>query len=952
MTVNTTKITAGPYNGNDLADTFSYGFTVTDKTELKVYETDDEGVQTLLTVDTDYTVNIGESAGGTITRLAGALPTSYQWYIRSSFDATQDTSFSSQGAFFPEIHEQAMDKLTLLIQQILDTQSRTPVISDTYSGPLNLTMPDPVVGEFMRWTSDLTGLENVVLDVDGLNQSIVNANTAADNANEAADEFEVVADEGRHAIAVAISSAGYSIIGDFSDLVKVEITEASQVYSSKSVANAEDALWRYTGTLPYTPTESAPTTDWVSVAQGELKAAALAAGTTYDNITYSNNLVDEIKGYIFDADTQITYAVPEAAQGKFIQSVVGGVLTTTDMSEYVMGRLTGGSDVIASEGFDCTGLYSVNLMGGDFSKVTKFTLALKTGNDAIAGKLSDINLTTRPYSAKVGGVEVWLMDINYYLLPTSSMSVKSMWVRADSESDDTIPLQMASEYQREQGVNLTLPVGTIITTKEIVFWSNNTSATETAMPRIYGAGQGLSKIKRITRGVSSLVDHESISSVIIVASDYARDGNVVTNPTSIFQTASVLGKMSGFSIEGDSPDSTKVGFGIYSLGLYSWVFEDLDISGVTTSMATQYHNVFCTYTRVKCELPMYAFDFGRTNFGGNSGMVFTECHCNGVNGVCYSIIGNAILTGCTIDGGAGIHYKIPGIDRGASGYLTGVITLIDCKSESPDINSANPMFDLNYGKVEIKNSAIEIPTLNYNASSVMIKANKYSVLTTENVRFSLRSGQSQSLGKLYQADATSRVTFDSESFIDTEWFSEYKKVTLNKENKFIIANRDNNDIDTLSVSKFISYVSGAVPAGERTVTTLSTSESRILIDCDQGGDHVMSNCIMFNKLVDVTNYTRIYVQGDLTFSEGSGTGAANYRVILNSSFIEDGSVGVGTAIPLDYTIATEGENQSNYSYNNFNRYIDISDIVGEFYIGVLLYGRNIQSNIKELSLLR
>lgn len=170
MTVNTKKITSGPYTGNGIADTFSYGFKVIDKTDLSVYETDDTGVQTELVVDTDYTVNsVGNDSGGTITRIAGALPTNYEWYIRSNYDETQLTAFTSQGAFFPDLHENAMDKLTFLIQQILDKITRTFTLSDSYSGPLPLTLQDPDGGKVLRWKGDLSGLENFDTDAEYVN---------------------------------------------------------------------------------------------------------------------------------------------------------------------------------------------------------------------------------------------------------------------------------------------------------------------------------------------------------------------------------------------------------------------------------------------------------------------------------------------------------------------------------------------------------------------------------------------------------------------------------------------------------------------------------------------------------------------------------------------------------------------------------------------------------------
>jgi hypothetical protein len=165
MAVNTTKITSGPYIGNGVASTFSYEFRVQNKNQLTVFETDTDGNETALTVDTDYTVNdIGEDNGGTINRLAGALPTGYNWYIRSNYQATQETSFRSQGAFFPKLHENAMDKLTFLIQQIYDSFDRSLKVPDGYTGQLPLLMENPDGGKVLRWKPDKSGIENFDTD--------------------------------------------------------------------------------------------------------------------------------------------------------------------------------------------------------------------------------------------------------------------------------------------------------------------------------------------------------------------------------------------------------------------------------------------------------------------------------------------------------------------------------------------------------------------------------------------------------------------------------------------------------------------------------------------------------------------------------------------------------------------------------------------------------------------
>lgn len=161
MTVQTTVITAGPYAGNDIVDAFAYAFRITSNTQLKVFETDDAGVETELMLTTDYTVSgVGIDGGGEVTRVAGALPTNYTWYIRSNYLPTQLSDLDSQGAFFPEIHEEALDKLTFLVQQIDDLLGRSVSLSESYDGSLPITLSDPEAGKYLQWNSAGDGFIN------------------------------------------------------------------------------------------------------------------------------------------------------------------------------------------------------------------------------------------------------------------------------------------------------------------------------------------------------------------------------------------------------------------------------------------------------------------------------------------------------------------------------------------------------------------------------------------------------------------------------------------------------------------------------------------------------------------------------------------------------------------------------------------------------------------------
>lgn len=161
MTVPTTNITTGPYTGNGLSDEYDYDFKITDESQLTVYETDDSGVRTELVLNTDYTVTgVGVTGGGTVVRTAGNLPTDYTWYIRSNFVPKQETSFASQGGFFPAVHENAFDLLTYLVQQITDKVTRSFRFSDGYSGGASAVLPDPKANTYPRWDASGSALVN------------------------------------------------------------------------------------------------------------------------------------------------------------------------------------------------------------------------------------------------------------------------------------------------------------------------------------------------------------------------------------------------------------------------------------------------------------------------------------------------------------------------------------------------------------------------------------------------------------------------------------------------------------------------------------------------------------------------------------------------------------------------------------------------------------------------
>ncbi|CAB1223419.1 hypothetical protein SFB10_3555 [Serratia liquefaciens] len=116
MTVST-EISREEYTGNGVTTDFDYRFRVFSADELVVSVSDTtENISTLV-LNTDYTVTgAGSRAGGKV-KLVNPLANAWRISIERDLPVTQETDIRNQGNFFPEVHEDAFDKLTMLIQQ-------------------------------------------------------------------------------------------------------------------------------------------------------------------------------------------------------------------------------------------------------------------------------------------------------------------------------------------------------------------------------------------------------------------------------------------------------------------------------------------------------------------------------------------------------------------------------------------------------------------------------------------------------------------------------------------------------------------------------------------------------------------------------------------------------------------------------------------------------------------
>ncbi len=117
MTVSTTtsKVT---YTGNNVTTVFAYTFKITATSEIKVYVDN-----VLKTLTTHYNVSgAGTASGGNVTFTGGNTPaTGAKVVLLRNIAKTQLTDYVENDSFPAETHESALDKLTMLVQDVDNT---------------------------------------------------------------------------------------------------------------------------------------------------------------------------------------------------------------------------------------------------------------------------------------------------------------------------------------------------------------------------------------------------------------------------------------------------------------------------------------------------------------------------------------------------------------------------------------------------------------------------------------------------------------------------------------------------------------------------------------------------------------------------------------------------------------------------------------------------------------
>lgn len=140
MTVSSAVSKSGPYAGAGTTGPFTVGFRFLDAAHLRVVVTDANSVDTTLVLNTDYAVSGVGADTGSVT-LVSPLVVGSKLTIVRNVPATQEADYVQNDAFPAESHETALDKLTMLVQQ-LDEESDRSIKVGVADAPLT-PLPGP-----------------------------------------------------------------------------------------------------------------------------------------------------------------------------------------------------------------------------------------------------------------------------------------------------------------------------------------------------------------------------------------------------------------------------------------------------------------------------------------------------------------------------------------------------------------------------------------------------------------------------------------------------------------------------------------------------------------------------------------------------------------------------------------------------------------------------------------
>lgn len=184
MTVNTSTA-RDSYAGNGSTTAFTGNFKIFKKTEVRVVlVVNSTGVETVQVVDSDYTVS-GLGADTHTVTMTTAPATGETLILLRNIPLEQQYDYTELGKFPAESHEENLDRIVMMVQQLNEEQQRAIQLAITTT-LTDITFPNASAGKAIKWNSAGDDLENSTNNFDDIvTDATAQATAAAASASAA-----------------------------------------------------------------------------------------------------------------------------------------------------------------------------------------------------------------------------------------------------------------------------------------------------------------------------------------------------------------------------------------------------------------------------------------------------------------------------------------------------------------------------------------------------------------------------------------------------------------------------------------------------------------------------------------------------------------------------------------------------------------------------------------------
>lgn len=368
------------YSGNSSTVAFAVNFYFLADSHLKVVSRAADGTETVKALTTDYTVaGAGNPAGGTVTMVT-APATGTTLVIARNVPITQLTDYTANDPFPAETHEQALDKLTMEVQQINEAVARAiklslsntmtsteftvgaadranKVFSFDSAGELNVAQE---LGTYRsNWASGTAYKQrDIIKDTSNSNIYIcITAHTASGtqpiSSNADVAKWALIVDAAAAATSAAAASSSASAASSSASAASTSATNAAT--SATNAANSATAASGSASTASTQATNAGNSAtaaaSSASAASGSAASASSSASTATTQATNASNSATAASGSASTASTQATNASNSAAAaatsetnaGNFVTSASGSASAASSSATAASGSATAAS---------------------------------------------------------------------------------------------------------------------------------------------------------------------------------------------------------------------------------------------------------------------------------------------------------------------------------------------------------------------------------------------------------------------------------------------------------------------------------------------------------------------------------------------------------------------------------------------------------------------------------